>query len=122
MLKDDGTNQSDKKGLQFNSLEYLGIAAGLFALIGGLEQLFHTYNKKKADDISYIFILGAIVSAILWVIYHYRKKGGGPFIVTIITLIGLLSLLIMKMVYSNNDDDDDDEKDEKPRKNRKRRK
>jgi len=116
MSKDDGTNQSDKKGLQFNSLEYLGIAAGLFALIGGLEQLFHTYNKKKADDISYIFILGAILSAILWVIYHYRKRGGGPFLITIVTLIGLLVLLIMKMVYSNNDDDDDDDDDEKKRK------
>ena len=113
MSKDDGTNQSDKKGLQFNSLEYLGIAAGLFALIGGLEQLFHTYNKKKADDISYIFILGAILSAILWVIYHYRKRGGGPFLITIVTLIGLLVLLIMKMVYSNKDEKGEkDERDE----------
>ena len=76
MLPNDDTNQSNKKGLQFNGLEYLGIAAGLFALIGGTEQLIHTYNKKRADDISYIFILGAIISAILWVIYHYRKRGG----------------------------------------------
>ena len=45
-----------KTKLEFNKLEYLGVAAGLFALIGGLEQLFHTYNKKRADDISYIFI------------------------------------------------------------------
>ena len=86
--------------LEFNKLEYLGVAAGLFALIGGVEQLFHTYNKKRADDISYIFILGALVSTILWVIYHYRKKGGGPFIITIITLIGVFVLLIMKLVFS----------------------
>ena len=89
-----------KTKLEFNKLEYLGVAAGLFALIGGLEQLFHTYNKKRADDISYIFILGALVSTILWVIYHYRKKGGGPFIITIVSLIGIFVLLIMKLVFS----------------------
>jgi len=117
MFPNADTHQPNKKGLQFNGLEYLGIAAGLFALIGGLQQLFHTYKKKQADDISYIFILGAIVSAILWVIYHYRKKGGGPFIITIVTLIGLLSLLIMKLVYDNDDDDDDDD-DKTKRKNK----
>jgi uncharacterized protein with PQ loop repeat len=119
MSTDDGTKQPNTKSLQFNGLEYLGIAAGLFALIGGMEQLIHTYNKKRADDISYIFILGAIISAILWVIYHYRKRGGGPFLVTVVTLIGLFILLIMKMVYgnNNNDDDDDDDDDEKDKTN-----
>ncbi len=113
MSKEDSVDQSDKTGLEFNRLEYLGIAAGLFAFVGGLEQLFHTYNKKKVDDISYIFILGAIISAILWVIYHYRKKGGGPFCVTIVTLIGLLILLIMKMTYSNNNNKNNDDDDDK---------
>ena len=51
MSKEDSVDQSDKTGLEFNRLEYLGIAAGLFAFVGGLEQLFHTYNKKKVDDI-----------------------------------------------------------------------
>lgn len=100
MSNEDDTN---KKKFKFTNIEFLGIIAGLFALIGGLQQLIHTYNKKKAEDISYIFLIGTIVSAILWVIYHYKNRGGGAFVITLITLIGLLILLIMKLIYENND-------------------
>ena len=101
------TKQPDKNKFHFSKIECVGIMAGLFAFIGGLIQLFHTYNKKKADDISYIFIIGAIASAILWVIYHYRKRGGGALIITLVTLIGLLVLLIMKLVFEYKKDKKD---------------
>ena len=92
---------SKGKSIQFNKLEYLGIFAGLFAIIGGIQQLVHTYNTQQCDDLSYTFITGAIISTLLWVIYHYHKRGGGPFVITIIALVLLLSLLIMKIVFSN---------------------
>lgn len=97
MSKDSKSNQ---QGLQFNKIEYIGIFAGLFAAIGGIEQLVHTYNTQQAEDISYPFLLGAMVSALLWLIYHYKKKGSGAFIITIIALLGLIALLIMKLVLS----------------------
>ena len=92
---------SQKDSIQFNKIEYLGIIAGLFALVGGFQQLVHTYNTQQCDDLSYTFILGAILSTLLCVIYHYHKQGGGPFIITIIALLLLFSLLIMKIVFSN---------------------
>jgi len=97
MSKDSKSNQ---KEFQFNKIEYIGIFAGLFAAIGGIEQLVHTYNTQQVEDISYPFILGAMVSALLWLIYHYKKKGSGAFIITIIALLGLIALLIMKLVLS----------------------
>ena len=84
---------------QFDNLEYMAIIAGLFAVVGGLVQLTHTYNTKKVDDISYLFLLGAIVSTLLWVIYHYQKRGGGSFIITCLALLSLLALLIMKICF-----------------------
>ena len=86
---------------QFNNLEYMAIFAGLFAIGGGLVQLNHTYQTKKVDDISYPFLLGAIVSTLLWVIYHYQQRGGGSFIVTCIVLLSLIVLLIMKICFKN---------------------
>ena len=89
------------KGFQFNKIEYIGIIAGLFALMGGIEQLVHTYNTQQAEDISYFFILGAIISSILWLIYHYIQKGAGCFIITVVAFLGFIILLIMKIVLSN---------------------
>ena len=86
---------------QFNNLEYMAIFAGLFAIVGGLVQINHTYQTKKVDDISYPFLLGAIVSTLLWVIYHYQQRGGGSFIVTCIVLLSLIVLLIMKICFKN---------------------
>ena len=87
------------ESFQFNNLEYIAIIAGLFAIIGGLLQLIHTYKVKQADDISYPFILGAIASTLLWVIYHYLKRGGGSFIITFVALLSLIVLLIMKICF-----------------------
>ena len=97
MSKSFETVQSET--LEFGKLEYLGIFAGLFAIIGGVQQLVQTYNTQQCDDLSYTFILGAIISTLLWVIYHYHKKGGGPLIITIIGLFLLLSLLSMKIIF-----------------------
>ena len=97
MSKSFETVQSET--LKFGKIEYLGIFAGLFAIIGGVQQLVHTYNTQQCDDLSYTFILGAIISTLLWVIYHYHKKGGGPLIITIIALCLLFSLLIMKIIF-----------------------
>ncbi len=85
--------------LQFDNLEYIAIGAGLVAILGGMSQLFYTYNAQQADDISYPFLLGAIVSTLLWIIYHYRKRGGGSFIITFIALLSLIALLIMKICF-----------------------
>ena len=90
-----------QEGLQFNKIEYLGIFAGLFAAIGAIEQLVHTYNVQQAKDFSYPFIVSAIISASLWIIYHYQKKGGGGVVITIIVLLALVGLLIMKIVLAN---------------------
>lgn len=88
------------KGFKFNKIEYIGIIAGLFALMGGIEQLVHTYNTQQAEDISYPFILGAMTSTLLWVIYHYKNRKGGGFIITVVVLLCLISLFIMKIVLS----------------------
>ena len=90
----------EKTRFQFKKIELVGIGAGVVALIGGIEQVVHTYNTQQADDLSYPFILGGLLSSILWLIYHYHKKGGGGFIITAIVLLGIITLLIMKIVLS----------------------
>ena len=90
---------SNVERFNFNNLEYMAVIAGLFAIVGGLVQLNHTYHTKKVDDISYPFILGAIASTLLWVIYHYLKRGGGSFIITFVALLSLIVLLIMKICF-----------------------
>ena len=102
ILKNMSKNVETKGGsFQFNNHEYVAIVAGLFAILGGLLQLIYTYNKKQADDISYTFLLGAIISTLLWVIYHYHQRGGGSFIITLVVLLSLLALLIMKICFDN---------------------
>lgn len=89
--------------MEFNRIEFLGIIAGSFAVVGGLEQLFKTWQTKSAEDISFPFLLGLFVSTSLWVIYHYLKKGGGPFVTTLIAWFGILVLTIMKVKYDRRD-------------------
>ena len=90
---------SEKWGLEFNRIEFLGIVAGSFAVVGGVEQLRKTWRSKSAKDISFPFLLGLFVSTSLWLLYHFLKKGGGPFLTTLVIWVGLVFLAVMKVVY-----------------------
>lgn len=88
--------------LDFNRLEYLAMFAGSFAIISGVIQLRTIYKNKSAEDISMYALIGAIISTVIWIFYHYKKHGGGPFITTSITLIFLCISLSLKIYYDYN--------------------
>ena len=103
----------NKKKFKFQKIELVGFFAGLIAVFGGFEQIIHTHKTQQVDGISYPFILGALISSGMWLIYHYYKKGGGGFIVTIIMLLGVITLLIMKIIISRKNKNKNKKKQKK---------
>lgn len=91
-----------KRPLKFNSVEYLGLFAGAFSVAGSVQQISHTYKTRSANDISYIFLLAAMVSTAMWITYHYLKRGGGPFVSTLAMLAFLLIILAMKIHFQTS--------------------
>lgn len=87
------------RDLNFDRIEYLGIFAGLFAIIAGAAQIARLYINKSGDDISLLALVGAMFSTSIWIYYHYTKKGGGPFITTTLTLTFLIITLSLKIYY-----------------------
>ena len=96
-----------EEGIEFNSIEYLGLIAGSFAVVAGIAQIVTLFQRQSADDISYIFLVGACISTGLWVMYHFLKRGGGPLITTSLTFVGLLIVLALKVVFDVGGQDSD---------------
>lgn len=110
----DAVKREKEEGIEFNSIEYLGVIAGSFAVIAGVGQIVTLIQRQSAEDISYVFLIGACFSTAVWVLYHFLKRGGGPLVTTALTLIGLLMVLVIKIIYDTKATNDSVEKaDEK---------
>lgn len=82
-----------------DSLQILGLAAGICTSSSVIPQLVKTIQEKKASDVSWIMFLVLIVGNSLW-IYYGLKKSDIPIVSTNIFLLLLnAAMLLCKWIY-----------------------
>jgi len=77
----------------------LGLAAGTFTTIAFLPQMWQTWRRKSAKDVSYTMLITFIAGVFLWLIYGI-SLGALPIILANgLTLFFNLIILWLKIKY-----------------------
>ena len=80
--------------IEFNSIEIIGLLAGLVGVIAWIPQIYRIWIKKRADGISLPTFLVITTALILWLIYGILINSLSLIVSNIFTLIMILSVLI----------------------------
>jgi len=80
--------------IEFNSIEIIGLLAGLLGVIAWIPQIYRIWIKKRADGISLPTFLVITTALILWLIYGILINSLSLIVSNIFTLIMILSVLI----------------------------
>ena len=83
-----------------NSIDILGIVAGILTTSGFVPQIIKTYKTKKVRDISLLMFILLLTGLLLWLIYGIIEKNI-PILFTNITAITYVVIILsMKIKYS----------------------
>ena len=80
--------------IKFNSIEIIGLLAGLLGVIAWIPQIYRIWIKKRADGISLPTFLVITTALILWLIYGILINSLSLIVSNIFALIMILSVLI----------------------------
>ena len=67
-----------------SSVEYLGLAAGIFTTCAVVPQIMRVYKLKSAREISYIFSSSMLAGVVIWLAYGI--------------VLGLVSLIVWNSI------------------------
>jgi len=82
-----------------NSIDILGIVAGILTTSGFVPQIIKTYKTKKVRDISLLMFILLLTGLLLWLIYGIIEKNI-PILFTNITAITYVVIILsMKIKY-----------------------
>ena len=83
-----------------NSIDILGIVAGILTTSGFVPQIIKTYKTKKVRDISLLMFILLLMGLLLWLVYGIIEKNI-PILFTNITAITYVVIILsMKIKYS----------------------
>ena len=78
----------------------LGYSAALSLIITLIPQLYYTYKRKKADDISYFFLGLQILTCTLFLIYGILLEELPLILANTLVLLQSFTLFLFKYRYS----------------------
>tara|TARA_Y100001970_G_scaffold190851_1_gene232123 strand:- start:3260 stop:3547 length:288 start_codon:yes stop_codon:yes gene_type:complete len=79
---------------EFNSIEIIGLVAGLLGIIAWIPQIYRIWVKKRADGISIPTFLVITTALLLWLVYGFLINSLSLIVSNIFTLIMILCVLI----------------------------
>tara|TARA_B100001029_G_scaffold179575_1_gene189631 strand:- start:4437 stop:4724 length:288 start_codon:yes stop_codon:yes gene_type:complete len=80
--------------LEFNSIEIIGLVAGLLGIVAWIPQIYRIWVKKRADGISIPTFLVITTALLLWLVYGFLINSLSLIVSNIFTLIMILCVLI----------------------------
>ena len=80
----------------------LALIANVISSFGILDQIIHTYQLKKVDQISWMHTITHVATLVMWVIFNYMNNLNTAFITTLLLLILYLIALFQKIYYNKN--------------------
>jgi|TARA_B100002051_G_C16299890_1_gene422354 MtN3 and saliva related transmembrane protein len=79
---------------EFNSIEIIGLVAGLLGIVAWIPQIYRIWVKKRADGISIPTFLVITTALLLWLVYGFLINSLSLIVSNIFTLIMILCVLI----------------------------
>lgn len=82
------------------SIQIIGIIAGIFTAASMLPQVIKTFKEKKAADISVIMIIVLMSGIAFWIVYGFLRKDAPIIYTNCFSFIINGLLLILRFRYS----------------------
>ena len=79
---------------EFNSIEIIGLVAGLLGIVAWIPQIYRIWVKKRADGISIPTFLAITTALLLWLVYGFLINSLSLIVSNIFMLIMILCVLI----------------------------
>ena len=79
---------------EFNSIEIIGLVAGLLGIVAWVPQIYRIWVKKRADGISIPTFLVITTALLLWLVYGFLINSLSLIVSNVFTLIMILCVLI----------------------------
>ncbi|OLY92751.1 hypothetical protein BUE76_13270 [Cnuella takakiae] len=82
------------------SMEWIGIAAGVLTAVSMLPQLVKVIREKHVEDLSIAMLLVLIAGLALWVVYGFVRKDPPLIYTNIFSVAVNLALVFFRVKYS----------------------
>jgi len=86
--------------MNFNTVEIIGLIAGIITSLGFLPQLFRGFKTKKLNDVSYFMPTVLSFGMSMWFVYGYLTNSISVMIANAFGIFCCICLIIMKKIYS----------------------
>ncbi len=86
--------------MNFETIEIIGLIAGIITSMGFLPQIFKSFKTKKLEDVSYLMPIVLSLGMVIWFVYGYLKNSFSVMTANTFGIICCLSLIFMKKIYS----------------------
>ena len=86
--------------MNLDTVEIIGLIAGIITSIGFLPQLFRGFKTKKLDDVSYFMPTVLSIGMSIWFLYGYLTKSIAIIIANTFGIVCCIGLIVMKKIYS----------------------
>jgi len=86
--------------MNFDTVEIIGLIAGIITSMGFLPQLFRGFKTKKLDDVSYFMPTVLSFGMSIWFLYGYLTKSFAIIIANTFGIVCCIGLIVMKKIYS----------------------
>jgi MtN3 and saliva related transmembrane protein len=84
-----------------DTMQLVGIAAGLFTSVSMLPQVIKTIKEKKAEAISLKMLLVLITGLILWVVYGIMREDWPLIITNCLSILINLVMIFLRIKYKD---------------------
>ena len=82
-------------------LEFIGLLAGFFSVVGLMPQVYKSYITEHTRDISLKWLILSVIAHILWFIYGVSNMLAPVMMTSSIVLVLTLALVVMKTRKKN---------------------
>lgn len=79
----------------------IGMAASVLSVVSLIPQIYRTYQRRSAVDLSLLMILAFFFSSLCWVIYGYLIEAIWVWVTNLPMTLFAFMLLILKIKHSN---------------------
>ena len=82
------------------TMQWIGIAAGVLTAFSMLPQLIKVIKEKKVEDLSLLMILTLLAGLILWVVYGFMRNDAPIIYTNVFSVAVNLALVFFRIRYS----------------------
>jgi MtN3 and saliva related transmembrane protein len=83
-----------------DTMQWIGIAAGVLTAGSMLPQLLKVIKEKKVEDLSVLMIITLLAGLMLWVVYGFMRKDAPIIYTNLFSVAVNMALIFFRFKYS----------------------